>query len=90
MLTYKTDNKRRYISRGKNQYGTKKYSNPFFKNTRKKNLRRIEISSRLKIIFILIILGFLALCWFLFYSKYFLIKNINVNGQGRIDIGNIQ
>lgn len=82
--------KNNYTSRSKSYYQSKKYTNPFFQDTKK---RRRRFGSRLnkdKIIFSLCLVFMGLLIWFFMYSGYFAISATEVKGEGRIDPGLIE
>lgn len=86
MLTSKPPKSiKKFTSKSRNFYQSKKYTNPFFQNNRKK--RRIFNSgyNRTKIIIILSLLFLGILIWLFFYSKYFTINSTEIKGEGRID-----
>lgn len=75
-------------NKGRLAYSTKSYNNPFFKNNKKlKKSRKAarELSKKFKIIIFLIFVFIIAAAWSIFYSGFFKIKNIIVEGEGRID-----
>ncbi len=71
---------------------TKKYINPFFARKKRKKIKKaaanLTIKYKLIIIGLLIILG--CAVWYLFYSPFFVIKIIEVNGQGGVNSDNIK
>lgn len=80
-----------YQNKGKMHYGSKTYSNPFFDEKKKlRQSREAIFSFKIKIILYLILVFLLSIVWFLFYSNYFKIKNINVNGGGKIPPAEIE
>lgn len=70
---------------GKVKYHSKSYQNPYFAS-KKKNKINISrtLNKKIKIIIALFFLGSAACAWLLIYSDYFIIKDIKVNGAGRI------
>lgn len=70
------------------RYATKNYANPFFAKKKKKifdlDLIRFNFSFKFKILFIGIFLLIISSVWFLFYSNFFVIKNFEISGTGRI------
>ncbi|MCK4540413.1 hypothetical protein KAU09_04630 [Candidatus Parcubacteria bacterium] len=72
----------------KNFYQRKKYTNPFFQKSKKRKRHYASDSRILKIskFFLLGLFFFIGLtAWFVFYSNYFSIKEIEVRGGGRIN-----
>jgi cell division septal protein FtsQ len=64
---------------------SKQYSNPFF-NKKKKSAfaSRNFVSMRTRAIIFIVVVILLAGAWFFLYSRYFTIKNVAINDQGRI------
>lgn len=90
MLQIGTNN-REYKKKGKLHYNTKKYSNPFFQNAKNNNHKQNnQLPPKVKIAMYFIFTLLLLLFWFLFYSNYFKISNIQTNGEGRIPMEKIQ
>ncbi len=86
-----TKGKRKIRKKGRMSYGSNNYLNPFFaKKGNKINSTTLSIPKKAKIVSSIVLLVILALFIFLFYSSYFRIKNIEVEGQGNIDDGVIQ
>jgi len=85
-------NNRKYTRKGNLKYNTKSYANPFFTKKKRKNLNFIKFnfSFRLKISFVVLAILFIVLLWFLFYSKFFVIKTFEISGTGRIDTESIE
>ncbi|MEA1963356.1 MAG: hypothetical protein U9M94_03930 [Patescibacteria group bacterium] len=72
----------------KNFYQRKKYTNPFFQKSKKQKRRHASSSRILKIskLFLLGLILFIGLTiWFIFYSNFFSIKEIEVRGGDRIN-----
>ncbi len=64
----------------KRDYSRKKYTNPFFRRpSRQVGLPVTGISLKLKVILALLITALVATLWFLLFSNYFLLSNIEVN-----------
>ena len=73
-------------------YNKKKYSNPFFNHKKRKKIQTLNLSLRVKLIIVGIMVVILALIWFCFLSAYFNIDKINIAGIEKIarkDIENI-
>ncbi|MCK5416761.1 hypothetical protein KAI92_05030 [Candidatus Parcubacteria bacterium] len=76
---------REYKKKGKLHYNTKKYSNPFFQNKKKKrSSNTYNFPTKLRLLIILLFFLVLGISWFLLYSKYFKISEIEINGEGKI------
>lgn len=78
-------NKKFYNS--KKKYSSRKLENPYFKNKHKLNynfLFSILIFLRKRLTFFVISIIILAGGYFLFFSNYFEIKNINISGISRV------
>lgn len=71
-------------------YYQKKYPNPFFKKKRKKFKINFKINWRLMVAVILILIIIGALGWTLLFSKLFEVKQVNINGIGRIGESEIE
>ena len=72
----------------KNFYRRKKYTNPFFQKSKKRKRHHIDNSRILKIskFFLLGLILFIGLTiWFVIYSNYFSIKEIEVRGGDKIN-----
>ena len=67
--------KRKYKKKGKMHYSTKNYNNPFFDKKSKRG-KSLQFSYKIKAILIAILVVLVALIWFLFYSKTFIIYNV--------------
>jgi cell division septal protein FtsQ len=81
-----------FKSKGKLRYSSKSYHNPFFTKKRKstKNIRKkIKLSLKAKIVSFTLIFLILFFLWFLFYSKFFTIKNLEIEGRGMIAENNV-
>ncbi len=65
-------------------YNKKEYNNPFFKKTRTKKSIPSKYSWRIKLAIIEVLILFLGLFWFFFFSPVFEITKININGYTRI------
>jgi len=92
MLSYNQTqfNKPRFKYNNRIKFGSKQYSNPFFK--RKKNKTKLSASFvpfYAKIIVVILAIAVAASGWFLLYSGYFNIKNIEIKNEGRISIETI-
>lgn len=66
----------------------KKYANPFFAHKKKKK-SQIKIPNNLKLFFSMIFIILIACFWFVFYSAYFTINEINVIGEGKISTSTV-
>ncbi len=80
---------REHKRKGKLHYNTKKYSNPFFQK-RKKNLNTNSLPIKIRFFIYLTFFALIFFSWFLFYSKYFKITEIEINGKGSIAHKNIE
>ncbi|MBA3047502.1 cell division protein FtsQ/DivIB [Patescibacteria group bacterium] len=60
----------------------KRYSNPFFGQRKRKKIKINYLTWKIKLIALAIILLAGAIAWFLLFSNYFNIKNINVSANG--------
>jgi len=77
--------KKVYQNKGKMHYGSKSYSNPFFDEKKKlRQSRKAFFSFKIKLISYLFLFFTIAVAWFVFYSSYFKIKNVNVSGGDKI------
>lgn len=84
-------NKNKNIKKKVGSYNTDKYSNPFFRNKRKRNFKfNLNFSPNIKIVGFIIFLIVFSFLWALFFSDYFDIKKINVEGGGKISVDNIR
>jgi len=79
LLSHKQKRKRRLID-----YSKKGYENPFFKRRRNPTNLPASLTSRIKIISLLVLIAILTLVWFFFYSRFLDIKNIEVRGLNRL------
>lgn len=86
---YSRNNKQ--ITKKKGQsYNTKKYDNPFFKQKKKRKIKfNFDFSPNIKIIGIVLFLVAFSFLWALFFSDYFEIKNIDIEGGGKISVDDI-
>src|SRR3989339_672236 len=66
--------------------------NKIIKNNRKFNFNFIKFnfSFRFKVVAVLIFIIIMSLLWFLFYSQFFVIKNFEIEGTGKIDAETIK
>lgn len=71
MLSAPRKNKKRF-------YKAKKYSNPFFKKDQHRRSGFFSLKF-FKFSFFVLVIG---LAWVMFFSQYFIIKNIQINGEG--------
>ncbi len=84
-------NKPKFRFNRKTKLSSKQYTNPFFNKKRRRVLfSHATISLRIKIILFLIIAVLAVIVWFLFYSNYFTIKNVEIDDQGRISPDSIR
>ncbi|OGF27650.1 hypothetical protein A2331_04540 [Candidatus Falkowbacteria bacterium RIFOXYB2_FULL_34_18] len=85
-------NNRKYTRKGGMHYSSKDYSNPFFVKKKKFNFNFIKFnfSFRFKVVAVLIFIIIMSLLWFLFYSQFFVIKNFEIEGTGKIDAETIK
>lgn len=78
--------------KGKLRYSSKRYTNPFF--TQKKKKRRWTgnkpATLKTKLLSAATLLIGLSLAWALFYSPYFEIDNVIISGGGRINPGEVE
>ncbi|MCD4761797.1 hypothetical protein K8R32_02440 [bacterium] len=84
--------KRKIKKRGKLHYSTKEYDNPFFTDKKKRStIRTIDFSLSIKTKVILLFAFFIVVstAWLLFYSRFFEIKTILINGGGRISTSSV-
>lgn len=81
--------KRKYKKKGKLQYNTKEYSNPFF-DKKRKNKANISVPIKVKIIVFIIILVCSFFVWFFIFSQYFILNNIQIEGEGNIPESKIE
>ena len=74
-------------SKGGLRYSTKDYVNPFFKKRpqRSRQSRRAPATVKTKVISFAILALLTTAIWLFFYSPYFEIKKVELNGGGRID-----
>jgi len=80
-----------FKNKGKLRYSSKSYSNPFFTKKRKKNIhKKTKLSFKTRVILFILIFVVLFSLWFLFYSNFFIIKNIEIKGRGMISEKDIQ
>lgn len=70
------------VMRIKRVYSPRKYQNPFFRKRRRKVK---QISWKVKLLIVGIILLLLGVGWLLFFHQYFNIDNVIVKGSERID-----
>ena len=91
MLPIKNRQANKYKKRGKSHYSSKVYSNPFFSNQKRGvvNFKKTHIPIKFKIIILLILILIFSALWFLFYSNYFVIKDIQIQGEGRVSVEKI-
>ena len=77
---------KKYQLRGKIQYSTKNYSNPLFSKKKKKKISAIahEFSIRTKFILLAFLMILIFFIWLLFYSNFFIITKIEVQGGKRV------
>jgi hypothetical protein len=75
------------------KYSSKDYVNPYFRRKQKKkkkfNWPSFNISWKLKLIFYIVLLLFLILFTWVFAGSFFLVNNININGGGRLEEGEL-
>ncbi len=82
MSPTKNSHKKRLNRKGNIHYDSKQYSNPFFQNKKRNRIIKApHFSWKIKLIMATIILAIVATFWFLLYSHFFTIKNINVDGE---------
>ena len=88
---FKNKNKNNQRKGSKLYISKKSYNNPYFKNANKLPNKSFSVSVSLKAkIVIAFVLTFIVLFfWFMFYSKYFLIHDINVNIERVNNIGRV-
>lgn len=87
------NNKNRKLKRkGKLVYHSKSYLNPYFikKSTNKWQPDFSSFSFKIKLVLAIVLILTGSASYFLFYSSYFNIKNIMINGGGRIDKNDIE
>lgn len=85
--------KRKIKKRGKLHYSAKEYDNPFFANKKKRSsIRAIDfsLSKKAKVILALSFFIVISTAWFLFYSRFFEIKSVAINGGGRISTSSVE
>lgn len=88
---YQTNKKTITHKKGSSAYSTKKYSNPFFNsNTETKVKINIDFSPYSKVFAIVFFLVSFSFVWALFFSDYFDIKKIEINGGGKISVDEIR
>ena len=68
------------------KFSSKEYTNPFFakKKSRAKQFKVDIVPAYIKAILIAIVIIALAAAWFLLYSSFFKIKNIEINNNGKM------
>lgn len=82
MLPIKKSHKKRLKKRGNIHYDSKRYSNPFFQEKKRRQVRiDPQLSWKIKLIITSIIIIIVGLLWLFLYSNVFVIKNININGE---------
>jgi cell division septal protein FtsQ len=82
MSPTKNSHKKRLNRKGNIHYDSKQYSNPFFQNKKRNRIiTNSHISWKIKLIMATIILAIVAVLWFLLYSNFFIIENINADGK---------
>ncbi|HAM87992.1 MAG: Cell division protein DivIB [Candidatus Falkowbacteria bacterium GW2011_GWC2_38_22] len=74
-----------FRSQSRNYYKSKKYTNPFFQESKKRKRHFALGLNKANAATISGILVFCLLIWFLIYSKYFAISATEIKGEGRID-----
>lgn len=69
------------------KYSAKDYSNPFFnkKSQGARSRSSYNFSGKIKIILFVLLIMAVLLVYFFFFSKYFEIKNTEINGEGGVD-----
>ncbi len=75
--------KKIYRKKSNLTYSAKKYSNPYFDKKQDGFLKKLSWKKKISILFVFVL--FFSFLWFLFYSPYFGIKEISVEGEGRIN-----
>ena len=77
---------KKFKTKGKLNYASREYDNPYFGRQKKKNARIIafSLSFKTKIIIFSVLVFLTALLGWMFYSNFFTISEILINGQGRI------
>ncbi len=72
-------------------YYDKKYPNPYFRKKRKKKKVKIaKLPWRAKLILLEIVVVFTALTWFFFFSDFFTLDYIDINGSEKIPTKSIK
>lgn len=71
-------------------YKTKKYSNPFFGNRRKRHSRLSAFFLRGRVIIFSIFALTAGIIWFFFFSSVFSIKLIDIRGAGRVSAADME
>ncbi len=82
-----------YRNKGSLKFSGREYENPFFENKKKFKSGfsfNFSLSRRIKILFYACLLVFMVLTASAAYSGYFDIKNIEITGDGRINIDDIR
>lgn len=96
MLINEYRGKRNYRTkqRGKLKYSANRYDNPYFEEKRKKPAKPhkpgLFSGPKAKLIFLSFLVLLIAGLGFLLYNPYFLIKNVSIDGQGRVSADSIR
>jgi len=80
--------RRKYRKKGKSFYDTGDYANPFFPQGKKRGGYRLPWKAKVIVGGVLLFLA--AGAWFFFYSNFFTIKNIDVQGGPIIEAGTME
>jgi len=83
---------KKFLNRQKFRYhrqaklSSRQYVNPFFakKKSRVNNFKVTIVPSYVKAILMIVVILTVAAVWFLLYSSFFTIKNIEINNDGKI------
>ena len=70
----------------------RKYANPLFPKKKKTSFKSVsrELPRRIKIFSAISILCLIVGGWFILYSNFFKVKNVEARGEGRVDPTNLQ
>jgi len=83
---------RKLRHKGGLRYSGKEYANPFFAAKKNQYLKisAYRLPAKVKIILALCLFAALGGAWLLFYSPYFKINNLEINGQGMIPVAAVE
>ena len=82
----------KYYKKGQLHYRSQTYKNPFFAKQRTKINwpQKIQINWRFKLFAVIFFIALFVIIYFIFYSNYFAVKTINIEGDGRIPSSTVE